>query len=416
MDRKIVVTGVGLVSPAGNGKQQFLDNCKKGVSYIQKVIRFDTKYFRSKYAGQVSFDAKTVVPKAIQLQTDTCTHYGFGAAEDAFQDANLNLNDVNEKRIGVVIGNCLGGCDFGQREMYNLYKSGAYAVSPYMMIAWFYAATIGQLSIRYKLKGYTKAVVSERASGSDAIGFAYHAIKNNSADIMLAGGVEAPINEYGFLCIDQSGETIDADNLDYSLNYSKAYRPFSIGRLGFFPAEGAAVVILEEKEHALRRNAKIYGEIVGYACTADGHHTVQSNPDGVQLSRAISMVLDQARISSNDLSYINLDATGTQGADIREATAIKNALGDTSESVLASAPKSMYGHTLGAAGAFDFIETALAVKEDLILPTINYQPDAACQLNMVAERPVNTAVNYGMSISCGFGGANSVLLLKKVDR
>lgn len=410
MNRKIVVTGMGLISPAGNGKKKFLENCKKGVSYIQKVSKFDTTLFRSKYAGLVDFKAKAVVPKAVYFQTDACTHYGFGATEGAFEDARLDLNEVNKDRFGVVIGNCLGGCDFGQREMYNLYKNGPYAISPYMMIAWFYAATIGQLTIRYKLKGYTKTIVSERASGSDAIGFAYQVIKNNNADIMLAGGVEAPINEYGFLCIDQSGETIEHDQGDCST----AYRPFSKGRQGFFPAEGAALVILEEYEHALRRNAPIYGEVVGYAATTDGYHPVRRAPDGIQLSRAIMLALDQAGISPKDLSYINLNATGTHEADIREATAIKKALGSCAETILTSAPKSMYGHTLGAAGAFDFIETALAVKEDLLLPTINYRkPDPECGLNIVADRPVETPVHYGMSISCGFGGQNSVLLMKK---
>lgn len=412
MQRRVVVTGIGMITPIGNGKADFFNNSKKGESVVQKITAFDTGPFRTKYAGSVEYDPETVVPEVIRRQCDRCTLLGFGAVDFALKDAHIELEKIDRKRFGLVIGNMLGGCEFGENEMRNLYQFGPFAVSPYMMIAWFYAATIGQISIHYKLKGFGKTVVSDKASGTDSIGLAYEVIKSNKADIMLAGGVEAPVNPYGLLCIDQSGGTIEGDGGDHRT----AYCPFSQHSQGFFPAEGAGIVVLEEREHAFNRNAPLYGEIVGYATTTDGYHPIKPRPDGKQLARAITMALDQSQIASEDLDYINTDGIGLREADLQEARGIECSLGSASKKVKISAPKSMYGHTLAAAGAIDFIETVLSVNEDIVLPTMHCsKPLPSINLDIVAEKPLNRVVNYGMSISRGFGGINSAIIVRKLD-
>lgn len=410
MGRRVVVSGLGMVSPLGNDKESYFENAKQGRSLIREIDGFDTKWFRTKYAGHVDFDIKELIPKSIIRQTDPGTHYAFGAIDAVIKDAAIDMETIPKERFGVMFGNCLGGCRFGQAEMYNLYQDGAFAISPFMMTSWFYAASIGYLTIYHKLKGYAKTVVTDRASGTDAIGLAYHVIKSGDADLMVAGGIEAPINEYGLVCIDQGGQTINGDGGDHKT----AYQPFSKQRQGFFVAEGAGFVCLEELEHALERNAPIYGELVGYATSTDAFHAFQANPDGVQMGRALEQTMALAGVNANEVDYINLDAAGGQMEDARETRAINQAFGDHAKTVHCSAPKSQYGHAMGAAGGLDFIETVLAVKEDTILPTINYmQPDSACDLNIVANEPLSKPVENAMSVSCGFGGVNSALLVKK---
>jgi len=401
-----------MVSPLGNDKDTYFENGKQGRSWIREIDGFDTRWFRSKFAGHVDFDIKDLIPQAIIRQTDPGTHYAFGAIDAVFKDGAIDLEKVDKERLGVMFGNSLGGCRFGQAEMYNLYRDGAFAISPFMMTSWFYAASIGYLTIFHNLKGYAKTVVTDRASGTDAIGVAYHVIQNGDADMMIAGGIEAPINEYGLVCIDQGGQTIAGDGGGHDC----AYRPFSKYRQGFFVAEGAGFVCLEELEHALERNAPIYAELVGYATTTDAYHAFEANPDGVQLGRAMTLAMKQAEIEPKDIDYLNLDATGTLLDDLRETRAIKQAFGENFKSVYCSAPKSMYGHAMGAAGGFDFIETVLAVKEDTILPTVNCEePDPQCDINLVTERPLAIPVGVGMSVSCGFVGINSALLVKKYE-
>jgi 3-oxoacyl-[acyl-carrier-protein] synthase II len=402
-----------MVSPLGNDKDTYFENGKQGRSWIREIDGFDTKWFRTKYAGHVDFNIKDLIPKSIIRQTDPGTHYAFGAIDATFKDAGIDMETIPKERFGVMFGNCLGGCRFGQAEMYNLYQDGAFAISPFMMTSWFYAASIGYLTIYHKLRGYAKTVVTDRASGTDAVGLAYHVIKSGDADLMIAGGIEAPINEYGLVCIDQGGMTINGDGGDFKT----AYRPFAQQRQGFFIAEGAGFVCLEELEHALERNAPIYGELVGYATTTDAYHAFQANPDGEQMGRAMEQTMKLAGVEPRDVDYINLDAAGTLMDDVRETKAVQMAFGDHAKDIHCSAPKSQYGHSIGAAGGFDFIETMLAVKEDTILPTVNYvEPDPACALNMVSDEPLSTPVNAAMSVSCGFGGVNSALLVKKYKK
>jgi len=283
-------------------------------------------------------------------------------------------------------------------------------VSPYQATAWFPAAPQGQISIYYGIKGYSKTVISDRASSLMALGYAARTIKKGKADLILAGGTEAPVTPYALLCCNTNGSLSNRNE-----EAASAYRPFDGGRDGFVIGEGAGIVVLEEMERALKRGAPIYGEVVGYATNCDGYHRVDADPEGEQLARAIKMALDESKVSVSEVDYICADGAATESADRSETRAVKKVFGDRAYKIPMSAPKSMIGNLLGASGSVDLITTLLSMEHDCVLPTINYQEkDPECDLDYVPLTSRSQEITTALIHSRGRGGVNTVLAVKKV--
>lgn len=409
--RKVVITGLGIVAPSGTGKAAFWDGMKEGVSFITPISKFDASRYPSRIAGEVKeLEIPDSFSKRLLKKLDRFSHLALVATDLALKDGRVELAEEDLNRVGVFIGNALGGWQYAETELRDLYVEGLDGVSPYQATAWFPAAPQGQISIYYGIKGYSKTVISDRASSLMALGYAARTIKKGNADLILAGGTEAPVTPYALLCCNTCGSLSTRNE-----EASNAYRPFDGRRDGLVIGEGAGIVVLEEMEHALKRGAPIYGEVVGYATNCDGYHRVDFDPEGEQLARAIKTALDESKLPVSEVDYICADGAATEDGDRSETRAVKKVFGDRAYKIPVSAPKSMIGNLLGASGAVDLITTLLSMENDCVLPTINYQEkDPECDLDYVPLKPRSQEVTTALIHSRGRGGINAVLAVKKV--
>ncbi|MCM8819887.1 MAG: beta-ketoacyl-[acyl-carrier-protein] synthase family protein [Candidatus Omnitrophica bacterium] len=407
---EVAITGLGVVSPCGLKKETFWANLKKCQSYIDEIKRFDASLYPSRIAGQVhQLDAYSSISSRLIKRIDVFSHMALVASEQALSDANLDLNSIDKERVGVFMGNALGGWLFAETELRDLYIEGREGISPYMASAWFPAAPQGQITIYYGFKGYSKTVVADRASSALAIWYGAKAIRDKRIDFALAGGMEAPITPYALLCANTYG-SLSKNNL----KPKEAYRPFDLYRDGFVLGEGSGVVILEDKQTALARNKNIYAFIRGVGFSCDGYHYFRASPNTEALEYAIEECLKDSGFSKEQIDYICLDAEATVIGDLLEAQALRNVFGKNLEKISLSAPKSMYGNLLGAQTALDLIVTILSMQNNLVLPTINFeQKDPYCDIEPTPKRSINKEIKKALIISRGRGGINVVLGIEK---
>ncbi len=408
---KIAITGLGVVTPSGIDKRKFWANIKAGRSAVEKITRFDADKYDSHIAGHVhELDAYSNVSSRLLKKIDLFSHMGLVASEMAIQDANLDLSQENLKRAGIFMGNAIGGWLYGETELRDLYIEGREGVSPFMASAWFPAAPQGQISIKYGMKGYSKTIVSDRASSLMAIAYAAKNLNHGKNDFILAGGMEAPVTPYALLCCNTSGVLSKRNDTPET-----AYRPFDKNRDGFAIAEGSGVLVLEPQERVQKRNACIYANIIGYGTTTDGVDRIQPASDGVELARAINIALEDARLEPSQIDYICSDGAATQIGDVSETKAIKQVFNGNAKKIPVSAPKAIFGNMLGASGAVDVAITVLAMEHNMVPPTINYsESDPECDLDYCPNTAQEKEINNALIINRGRGGINAVLVLQKV--
>ena len=409
--RRVVVTGLGAVTPVGNDVETMWNSLINGISGVDVITNFDTSDLKVKIAAQVKdFDATKYIEKKEIRKTDLYTQYAVAAAQQAIDDSGI-MGTIAEDRFGVYVGAGIGGMHAFTDNVLAMDKGGARKVSPYfvpMMIANIAAGTV---AIRFKAKGVCVPIVTACATGSHSIGEAFHAIKNGYADAIIAGGAEAavtPLSIAGFS---------NCKALTTNPDPKTASVPFDKRRDGFVIGEGAGILILEEYEHAKARGAKIYAEICGYGNTCDAHHITAPDPEAEGPSRAIKLAFEEAQVTDSDVIYINAHGTSTPLNDKTETKAIKLALGEErAREINISSTKSMTGHMLGAAGGVEGVVAALAIKEGVIPPTIGYEvPDEECDLNYTPNKAEKKDITVAASTSLGFGGHNACIVFRKVE-
>ncbi len=409
--RRVVVTGLGAVTPVGNDVETMWNSLINGISGVDVITNFDTSDLKVKIAAQVKdFDATKYIEKKEIRKTDLYTQYAVAAAQQAIDDSGI-MGTIAEDRFGVYVGAGIGGMHAFTDNVLAMDKGGARKVSPYfvpMMIANIAAGTV---AIRFKAKGVCVPIVTACATGSHSIGEAFHAIKNGYADAIIAGGAEAavtPLSIAGFS---------NCKALTTNPDPKTASVPFDKRRDGFVIGEGAGILILEEYEHAKARGAKIYAEICGYGNTCDAHHITAPDPEAEGPSRAIKLAFEEAQVTDSDVIYINAHGTSTPLNDKTETKAIKLALGEErAREINISSTKSMTGHMLGAAGGVEGVVAALAIKEGIIPPTIGYEvPDEECDLNYTPNKAEKKDITVAASTSLGFGGHNACIVFRKVE-
>jgi 3-oxoacyl-(acyl-carrier-protein) synthase len=408
-ERRVVITGVGIVASNGIGKEAFWSATRRGFSGIKPISRHATSDLPISVAGEVSdFVVHDYIERKLINRTDRMTHFAFAAVQQALQDAKMVLEQENPQRVGAVIANTVGGVEYLLEQAHTLYTRGPRFMSVYSAIAWLQVANVGQISIRHGIQGYCKTPVNDTASGLNALGMAYRAIQRKAADIIIAGGCEALLYPFLLFVLTQSGSAALGDD-------PNAYRPFDRRAAGLLAAEGAGICILEEYEHARRRGTPIYGEVVGYGQTNDANGLLPPSSNGRQYARAIQLVMQEAQLQPQDIGYFSLDGQAIPSSDQGEAEALRMVFGTELAHLPVSVPRTMLGHSYAAAGTLDAITALLALQHGIIPSTINCEePDPYYGLNLVqAEaRPVSapSVLIGGRAI----GGANVVLALRKV--
>ncbi len=407
---RVVVTGLGVISPLGNSVEEYHKNMYAGICGVRPITRFDTTDYKVKVAAEVTnFDPSLYISKAEESRYDLYIKFAIAAAEQAVQDSNI-LPLADGSRTGVSFGSAIGGMDTFMREHGKLLKSGPRRVSPFFVPMMIANMASGLIAIRYDCRGCVMPSVTACATGASAIGEAYEKIRYGQLDVVIAGGSEAAINECSV-----AGFT-NMKALSTSEDPCAASIPFDKRRNGFVMGEGAGALVLESYEHAVARGAKIYAELCGYGSTCDAYHIACPRPDGQESARAMSMALEQASWSKTDVVYVNAHGTATPLGDIAETLAIKKALGEEgAASALVSSTKSMTGHMLGAAGAIEAIACIKTLREGLVPPTINLlEKDPQCDLDYVPTTARKAAVTLAVSNSFGFGGHNVSLAMRNL--
>lgn len=411
MKRRVVITGVGAVTPLGNTVEETWSNIKEGKSGVGPLTRVDAELYPAKVAAEVKdFDIEQYIDRKDARKMDRFTHYAIASSFMAVKDANLEINDEIADRVGVWIGSGIGGMETYEKQFETFNKRGPRRVSPFFVPMMIPNMASGQVSIYLGAKGINSCSVTACASGTNSIGDAFKVIQRGDADVMITGGTEAPIVNMSLAGFCASTA------LSLNPDPNTASRPFDANRDGFVMGEGAGVLILEEYEFAKARGAKIYAEIIGYGATGDAYHITAPAPNGEGAARAIRQALDDGGISPEQVQYINAHGTSTEYNDLFETMAVKSVFGEHAYKLAMSSTKSMTGHLLGAAGGVEAIFTALSIKEGIMPPTINLQnPDPNCDLDYVPNVARKGEIEYAMSNSLGFGGHNASLLFKKVD-
>jgi len=409
--RRVVVTGLGVVSPVGNSVDEAWANIREGRSGITAITRFDASPFPSRIAGEVkSFDASKYVSPKEARRYDTFVHYGIAAAVEAIKDSGLTVTEENAERIGVNIGSGIGGLPMIEDNHRILMESGPRKISPFFVPGTIINIISGILSIMYRMKGPNLAIVTACATSNHSIGAAAMFIERGDADVMIAGGSEAtvsPLGVGGFA----AARALSVRNDDPVA----ASRPWDVDRDGFVLGEGAGVLVLEEFEHARKRGAKIYAELKGFGMSGDAHHITAPCADGEGAARCMRNALRDAGVNGDEVDYINAHGTSTPLGDIAETVAVKNCLGEAAKRVAMSSPKSMTGHLLGAAGGIEAVFTLLAVRDQIAPPTINLlKPDPECDLDYVPNAARNMKIDIAISNSFGFGGTNATLVFRRI--
>ncbi len=410
MEKRVVVTGLGAVSPLGNDAKTTWENMKKGVCGIDTVTKFDITDYKCKFAGEVrGFDPTLYMPKGDVRKTDLYCQYAVAAATQAYEDSGMTAESVDPERFGVYIGSGIGGIHTLVSEHSKLVEKGPGRVSPYFVPMMISNIASGTVAIKYNAQGPNIAVVTACATSTNSIGEAYRAIKHGYADAMLAGGSEAAITPLCFAGF------ISCQALSQAEDKNRASIPFDKERAGFVMGEGGAVVMLEEYEHAKARGAKIYAEVVGYGCTNDAYHMTAPNPEAIASAKAIELAAKEGGIAAGRNVYVNAHGTGTPLNDKTETLALKRAFGQGAYELRVSSTKSMTGHMLGAAGGIEAIASILALDEGIVPPTVNYRvKDEECDLDITPNEAVKAELKFALSTSLGFGGHNGCLAFRKI--
>ena len=407
-DRRVVITGMGVVTPVGNELETFWTALKEGKSGIGRITAFDISQYDCKIAGEVrNFDPKPCFknPKDVR-RTDRFVQLAMGAAKMAVQDSGVDLEKVNRHRFGTIISSGIGGLKTLEEQFTILMNKGPSRNSPFTIPMLISNMASGIISMEFGLRGPNLCIVTACATSNNSIGESWRMIKFGDADIFLAGGSEASIVELGLAGF-SAMKALSRRNDEPE----RASRPFDRGRDGFVMSEGAGVCVVEELEHAKKRGAKIYCEISGYGLTADAHHMTAPPEDGEGAARAMKLALEHAKLSPNDVDHINAHATSTGLGDIAETKAIKMVFGEQAKKIPISATKSMTGHLLGGAGAVEMAACALAIRDGIVPPTINLEhPDELCDLDYVANKGREKKVRVALNNSFGFGGHNATLV------
>jgi len=413
LKKRVVITGLGAVTPIGIGKDEFWQALLAGKSGVGKITRFDASDYTTQIAGEVkNFDPTQYIEKKEAKRMDRCTQFAVAASKMALEDSGIDLEAEDRERIGTMIGTGIGGMDTLHDQFKNLFDKGPGRVSPFFVPMMIGNMAAGQTSITFGLQGPCSCVVTACATGTNAIGDAFKVIQRGDADVMVAGGTEAaisPIAVAGFCSMKALSTRNDEPE--------KASRPFDKDRNGFVMGEGAGVVILESLEHATTRGAVIYAEVIGYGSNADAYHITAPAPEGAQAAKCMAMALKDAGIKPEAVDYINAHGTSTPMNDKNETLAIKSLFGAHAYKLAISSTKSMTGHLLGASGGIECIATTLSLVNDMVHPTINYQtPDEDMDLDYVPGVARKQTVNVALSNSFGFGGHNATILLKKFQK
>ena len=410
--RRVVVTGIGMVSPVGIGIEEPWENIKKGKSGIGKITKMDVSGLGSQVAGEVKdFDPSEYMDNRTIRRNDEFIHYAVAAAKIAWEDSGLSeLSEGEKERLGVAIGSGIGGIGSISRNQNILMEKGYRKIQPFFIPGAIINMASGIVSVLYQAKGPNLSPVTACATSTHSIGEAFRLIQLGYSDIMITGGAEAPITELGV-----GGFDIMRALSRRNDEPEKASRPFDANRDGFVIAEGSTILILEEYEKAKKRGAKIYGEILGFGMSSDAYHQTSPSPDGSGAARCMSEALKDAGVKPEEIDYINAHGTSTQLNDKMETLAIKTVFKEYAKKVNISSTKSMTGHLLGSAGAIEAAFTLLAMRDSIIPPTINYEiPDPECDLNYTPNNSVKKDLKYAISNSFGFGGTNATLVFGKI--
>ncbi|MFH1127865.1 MAG: beta-ketoacyl-ACP synthase II [Candidatus Omnitrophota bacterium] len=408
---RVVVTGLGVISPLGNDIASFWQAMKDGKSGIGMLSNFDASSFDSRIAGEVKIFEPSLYGISMKdtKRMDRFVQFAVASTKQALLDSGIDLGKTDLNRIGVVVGSGIGGLDIIEKEHNVFLQKGAARLSPFLIPMLIVNQAAGQVGITFGLKGPNTCVATACASGSHAIGDAFRILERGDADVMVAGGTEScivPTGVGGFCAL----KALSTRNNEPQ----KASRPFERDRDGFIMAEGCGIVVLETLEHAKKRNAHIYAEMSGYGSSCDAYHITAPDPDGDGAARAMTLALKDAKLNNGQVNYINAHGTSTKLNDKIETLAIKRALGNHAKEVMVSSTKSMTGHLLGAAGGVEFIVCCLSIKDSVVPPTINYDhPDPECDLDYVPNTARCAKVDVCMSNSLGFGGHNATLVVKK---
>lgn len=408
MSQRAVITGIGVVAPTGVGIERYWVATRQGRNGIKRIRSFDPSQYDSQLAGEVDdFNATDFIEQRLIVQTDRWTWMALAAAKMALQDAGFDPAGTDPFKMSVITASSSGGNEFGQKETQNLYRKGPLFVGAYQSIAWFYAATTGQISIKYGMKGPSSVIVSEGAGGLDALAQARRTIRRG-IDVVVSGGTEAPIAPYALVC------QMRNRYLSRQKEPEAAYRPFDSYANGYVPGEGGAILLVEDLQHAQQRGAPhIYGEILGHSATFDAYHYAEPAPDGYQLARAISLALKNADVLPEEVDAIFADGAGTPTGDALEVKAIKEVFGESSQ-VRVTVPKSMVGRLYAGGASLDVATALLAMRDGILPPTINLdQPAAGCDLNFVSGTAQEAEITTVLVNARGFGGFNSALVLRK---
>jgi 3-oxoacyl-[acyl-carrier-protein] synthase II len=411
MVKRVVITGLGTVNPLGNSVKDYWDRVKAGENGITRITRFDPSEHPSQVAGEVKdFDPGDFFDAKEARRMDRFTVYAMASAVQTYQDAGLKDGDIDPDRIGIVLGNGIGGIEVLGNNFKKFFDRGVKAVHPLLAPMMIINIAPGNIAIKFNLQGPCHAVVTACASGTDAIGEALSWVRRGRADMMMAGGTEAALTPLGLA----SFTVLQAVSTNYNDKPDQASRPFDSGRDGFVMAEGAGIVMLEELEHAKKRGAKIYAELLGYGATCDANHLTAPHPEGNGAVRAMKRALVDAGLESSDIDYINAHGTSTPVNDPVETKAIRQVFGEQADKLKVSSTKSMIGHLLGAAGGVEAIVTVLGLQEQFYPPTRNLESqDPECDLNYVPKKGVPGQMRAAISNSFGFGGHNGVLVFKR---
>lgn len=409
MNNRVVITGMGAITPIGNNIEEFWSNSKKGLCGIDFIKAFDTTDFKVKIASEVKdFNPEEYMDKKEAKRMDRFSQFAMAAAKEAVESSALDLGVIDKDRLGVLVGSGIGGFSTFEKEHEKLLSRGPGRVSPMLIPMLISNMAAGNIAIKYGAHGLCSTVVTACATGTNAIGEAFRVIKHGYLDAVICGGAEAsitPLAVAGFTSLTA---------LSTSKDVNRASLPFDKERDGFVMGEGSGIVILESLDHALKRGAKIYGEVVGYGATCDAYHMTSPDPEGEGATKAMELAIKEAGISKEEISYINAHGTGTPYNDKFETKAIKNLLGPKAYEVPISSTKSMTGHLLGAAGAIEAIVCTKALEEGFIPPTIGYKvKDEDCDLDYVPNLGRKAELKYAISNSLGFGGHNASIIIKK---
>ncbi|MFH2068949.1 MAG: beta-ketoacyl-ACP synthase II [Candidatus Omnitrophota bacterium] len=410
--RRIVITGLGLITPVGCGSAAAWEAIKAGKSGIAAIKNFDPAAFDSRIAGEVKdFTAPDFLDRKETRRLDPFVQYALAAAWEAAKDAGLASGSTQACRCGVIIGSGIGGLRVIETEHRNLLNSGPNRVSPFLIPMLIPDIAAGRVAMLFNFKGPNFATVSACASGAHAIGISARAIQHGEIDLAVAGGTEScitPLGLAGFCSMKALSTRNDEPE--------RASRPFDKERNGFVMAEGAGILVLEEMEHAIKRGAKIYAELSGYGASADAYHITAPDPEGVGMALAMEAALEDAGMASETIGYINAHGTSTAWNDLVETRAIKKVFREKANQIPASSTKSMIGHMLGAAGAVELAVCCLAMRDGVVPPTINYEnPDPECDLDYVPNKARPVELKAALSNSFGFGGHNACLVIKKME-